>query len=380
VLPTGATDLGQFSRLASAREPAFQGDVDALAALLIANAPRWKSSVLIPTSDLTLETLARHRNSLAEHYQFRVPPWPTVRLLLRKNDTYRIASRCGIEIPVNYGPIGVPGAPLPEVQFPVVIKPNDSFRFERRFGRKLFVSGNQQEFDSQVGLVREESIDGEILELIPGSDSLSFNYTAYYDSAQRVVADFPLRKIRKSPPFFGIGRVIETLNDSEIVARLAAATTAFVREAGWYGPVSAEFKLDARDSRRLVLMEVNGRCSFVQQLALQCGIDYAWLAYQDAAFGTLPSPSPRPWNGVLIHLRADILNAILYRRIERLSIKQLASPYLRNKVYAVWDPGDPMPFFREWARSLREGFQLIGSASKRARLRSRAMTVPVTMD
>lgn len=215
-----------------------------------------------------METLARHENSLAEYYRLRVPPWDTVRLLLRRNDTACIASRCGIEVPVNYGPNGAPGTPRPKVRFPVVIKPNDSCRFEQCFGRKLFVAGDREEFDRQLDLVREELIDGEILELIPGPDSLSFNYTGYYDSSQRIVGGFALRKIRKSPPFFGIGRVIETLDDAEIAARMEAATTAFVREAGWYGPVSAEFKADARDQRRLVLMEVNGRCSFVQQSGL----------------------------------------------------------------------------------------------------------------
>lgn len=377
VLPVGDADLGQFSRLASAREAVFRGDVDSLAALLMANGPRWEGSVLLATSDLALETLARHGSSLGEHYRLRVPPWETVRLLLRKNDTACIASRRGIDVPANYGPVGAPGVPRPEVRFPVVIKPNDSFRFEQRFGKKLLVAGGRTEFVRQLELVRQERIDGEILELIPGPDSLSFNYTGYYDSSQRLVAGFALRKIRKSPPFFGIGRVIETLEDAEIAGRMEAATTAFVREAGWYGPVSGEFKLDARDRNRLVLMEVNGRCSFVQQLALQCGIDYAWIAYQDAAFGTLPCVSPRAWEGVLIHLRADILNAILYRGIEQLSLKQLAAPYLRRKAWAVWDYRDPLPFFGEWGRALREGLQLMGSASQRVRLRSRGMTVPV---
>jgi len=354
--------------------------VDALAALLTANGPRWKGSVLLATSDLALETLARHESTLAQSYRLRVPPWETVRLLLRKNDTACIASRCGIEVPANYGPIGAPGAPRPEVRLPVVVKPNDSFRFEQRFGKKLLVAGEREEFDRLLDLVREEGMDGEILELIPGADSLSFNYTGYYDSSQRLVAGFALRKIRKSPPFFGIGRVIETLDDAEIAARMEAATTAFVRAAGWHGPVSAEFKLDARNRRRLVLMEVNGRCSFVQQLALQCGIDYAWLAYQDAAFGTLPGMSAKPWDGVLIHLRADILSAVLYRRIERLSLRQLAAPYLRRKVWAVWDYRDPLPFFGEWGRTLLEGLQLMGSPSRRTRLRSRGMAVPAAKE
>jgi D-aspartate ligase len=374
VLPMDDTDLGRYSRWAAGKEHVFAGDVEELAAFLLSKADVWMGNVLIPAGDLALETLSRHRGALSSAYRLCVPPWETVRLLLCKNETARIAAICGIEVPVNYGAVEAVIRRRSGLRWPVVIKPNDSYRFQLCFGKKLFVSGSADEFDTQVTLVQEACIEAQVQELIPGPDSLSFNYTAYFDASGRRVAEFPMRKLRKSPPYFGIGRVIETLDDGRIIGELREKTAAFVREARWHGPVSAEFKLDPRDGC-LLLIEVNGRCSFVQQLALRGGVDYAWLAYQEAAWGEVTLPSASGWSGVLIHLHADLLNTLFFRKIEALTLKQLVTPYFRRKTFAVWSASDPFPFLAEWGRTLRESFQLATSPEKRKMMKSRVVAI-----
>jgi predicted ATP-grasp superfamily ATP-dependent carboligase len=348
-----------------------------LASILIRKADVWAGRVLLPTGDLALETLSRHRDALSTSYRLCVPSWDIVRLLLRKDETARIVNKCGIGVPVNYGPADQFVASQAGIRWPVLIKPNDSTKFQSLFGKKVFVANNATEFEARFALVRQAGISAQILDLIPGPDSLCFNYTAYFDVAGRIVAEFPIRKIRKSPPFFGIGRVVESLHDGEIVRGLRESTIAFVKAAGWHGPVSAEFKLDPRDGR-LLLIEVNGRCSFVQQLALHAGIDYAWLAYQEAAWGAAARPSASEWNGVLIHLHADLLNAMFFGKIEALTFEQFLAPYFRRKAFAVWNAGDPLPFFAEWGRTLRESIRLAGSRGERQRLRDRALAMPLS--
>jgi predicted ATP-grasp superfamily ATP-dependent carboligase len=346
--------------------------VDALADRLLNGGEVPEGSVLVPTGDLELEALSRHREALARRYRLCVPSWSATRVLLRKNETARVAGELGIPTPQNHGPPeGLDGRDL---RYPVVLKPNDSAAFQRHFGRKLFVAQSPQEFRAFAERIGSAGVGSQVQDLIPGPDSLSFNDTAYYDRQGRRVAGLAIRKLRKSPPFFGIGRVVERSGDPEVDRRMREHVDDFVRRAAWHGPVSAEFKLDPRDGR-LVLIEVNGRCSFVHQLAWRCGLDYAWMQFQESCERQPESGPPREGRASLIHLHADLLNALFFRRVERLPLADLVRPYRGRRHFAVWSLGDPWPFFVEWLRTARDVPGLLTSRSARAELTGRAVTI-----
>jgi len=370
-------DIAGYSRSAAERVPCRGAalDVDELLALLDRRAGSWAGRVLVPTGDVALEAVARGRDALLRTYRLCVPPWDIVRTLLRKDETYRLARATGVDLPVSYGALTSDLARNPALLYPVIVKPNDSRRFHRHFATKVLLATDGRHLAELAAKVRAAGLCAEVLELIPGPDSLSFNYTAYLDAQGEPLAEFAIHKLRKSPPFFGIARVVEPLVDPGVVAELRRRSLALLRAARWHGPVSAEFKRDPRDGR-LLLMEVNGRCSFVQQLALAAGIDYPWLLYQEAVFGQAAPQTPTAWDGVLVHLYADLLNTLLFHRVEGLSAGEYLAPYLRRKMYAVWRLRDPLPFLVEWGRTLRKSLDLLRNADARRRLFARAVPIP----
>ena len=348
----GGNDLAQYSRVVSewVRLKAPPSPATLLG-LLEAAAPSWKNRVLIPASDLALETLSRYRDRLARHYRIYVPEWPVARRLLHKDLTREAAAACGIEMPLSHGELDDELASRFEGPFPALVRPFDGARFVREVGSKVLVAANSTELREHARRLRAAGLSGELLELIPGPDSCSYNYTAFLDENGRLVAGCALHKLRKHPPFFGIARVVETLDDAAIEEALREPVLRLLRHIRWFGPISAEYKLDPRTGR-FVLIEINARMAFVFRLALARGIDFAWLSYLAALDGELATTTVNSWDGVLIHLQAEVLNAILGRRREQIGWRDYLAPYRRRKVFAVWDARDPLPFLAEWSRTI----------------------------
>lgn len=372
VMPLDSNCLARHSRKIKQSYKVHNGGAETLVKRLLTGEEVPQGSVLIPTGDLALSVLSRNREKLARRYRLSVPPWEATRHLLRKDETRRAARQLDIPVPRNYGPIEQ--TDVGNLCFPVVLKPNDSDAFQRRFGRKLLVAQSAEQYGKFSAEMQSEGMAGEVQCLIPGPDSLSYNDTAYFDRDGFRVSEFPIHKLRKSPPFFGIGRVVERSLDESINRKMREYTDAFVRLTGWHGPLSAEYKRDPRDDR-LLLIEVNGRCSFVQQLAWRCGVNYAWLQYREACGFGLKTPTPAQGQATLIHLHADLLNATMFRRVEQLSLRELARPYSGRRYFAVWSARDPWPFVVEWSRTLRKSFKLITSPNERRKIADRAVKI-----
>lgn len=352
VVAMGKNDVAQYSRAVSEclRLEAPPSPA-ALLELLEQAAPRWQQRVLIPASDLALETLSRYRDRLSRHYRLYVPEWRVARMLLHKNRSREAAVACGVEMPLSHGELDEELASGFDGPFPALVRPFQGARFLRTFGSKVLLAGNSAELREHAQRLRDSGLRAELLGLVPGPDSNSFNYTAFVDENKRLVADCVLRKLRKNPPYFGIACAAETVDDPAIEEALREPVLRLLRHVGWFGPVSAEYKLDPRTGR-FVLIEINARMAFVFRLALARGIDFTWLQYLAALGEPLPAMPANAWNGVLIHLQAEMLSTLSGRRQERLGWRGYLAPYRRRKVFAVWAPRDPLPFLAEWSRAI----------------------------
>lgn len=159
-----------------------------------------------------------------------------------------------------------------------------------------------------------------------------------------------MRKLRQSPPFFGVSRVAELVKENPT---LREATVEILRRIGFRGMVSAEFKLDPRDGI-FRFLEVNGRSPLFNALLRKAGLDMGGLAWSEYVEGRLEPARPNGWPGVWINLHADVLYSVLYRHA-RISLADFLAPYRRPKIEAVWSARDPVPFLAQWSRTACEG-------------------------
>lgn len=154
-----------------------------------------------------------------------------------------------------------------------------------------------------------------------------------------------IRKLRQSPPTFGVACVAEIV---ETIPELRDATVALARRIGHRGIAVAEFKHDPRDER-FRFLEVNGRSVIYNALLRRGGLDVAGLVWSEATSGRIEDASPRGGCATWVHLHADLLHHALART--RAPLAAFAGVYRRPLIEAVWSASDPVPFLVEWSRS-----------------------------
>jgi predicted ATP-grasp superfamily ATP-dependent carboligase len=349
VVLTMPQDIAHLSRYASEhhRVPDIGGDPDFLLDILEGHARRWLGWAVIPTNDHALEVLARERDRLTSTYRLPVPPWELTRLVLDKRLTRSAAVEVGIDVPRSLGSAAAAGTRLEDIDYPVVVKPIEGHRFAERVGRKLLLARDRAELDRAVAEADASGVACEIQELIPGPDDLHHDYQTYRTAAGDFVGDFALRKLRQSPPFFGVARAAEPAQ----VPELREQTYELLRRLDWQGFASVCYKRDPRTGR-FQFMEVNGRCVLVHGLARRAGVDIPFMIYSGAARGEPLGIHPNGWNGVWIHLHADLLYTMFGGRAEGLDWGAVWRSYRRPKTFAVWSIRDPAPFLAQWGHTV----------------------------
>lgn len=271
---------GLYSRRCAGRHPvpAGQRDTDYWHNLLLGgNLPIAPGTVLFPCSDDALRFMAENNDELRCRYVFDEAPARQRLDMLDKQRTLEIARAAGIGTPSFWSVQN--DADLERLRgritFPVMVKPIDSFRFAKAFGRKLFiVESGFPELATKVRLARDEGHAVMVVEMIPGPDSLLSSYYTYMTDEGRPLFHFTKRVLRRYPVNSGGA----TFHVTESLPETAEAGLRFFTETGFRGLGNIEFKRDTRDGR-LKLIEVNARFTAAQELALRSGVPIDLIKY-----------------------------------------------------------------------------------------------------
>lgn len=352
VITTQAYDMAQHSSHVSEHHHLHDLDhhPEGLAALLERHAQIWKGALVLPTSDAAIAGLDACRGRLRAAFRLAIPPSDCVPYLLDRTRMLEAASAVGILSPVNYGRATELKLDRADFRFPVVVKPLRSGEFSSMFGKKLFVVRSASDFGKCCEQLARAGVDGQVFDLIPGPDSDIYVHCVYIDQHGRPLAECMVRKLRQSPPHFGVARVAE-LTDN--ISRLSEQSSELLRRIGFRGFAATEFKFDRRDGSYR-FMEVNGRSVIYNSLLRQGRLDIAKLMLAEHLQGRAEPVETVRWPGVWVHLHADLLRSLQNWRREGLTPGDYAGPYRREKTFAVWSAGDPKPFLAQWSHSFRK--------------------------
>lgn len=342
VVTTQPFDVAQRSRHCSAHHPVPGAEPGALVDLLERRARDWRGWALVPSNDEAMEALAAHRERLdGLGYRVLSPPPEAARAFLDKRAMREAARAVGAELPRVYGSVDAVR------EFPVLVKPVAGHRFAARHGVKLIQARDAVAADAAL---RQEGEQVELTELIPGEDARIYAHCTYLDSNGEPLGGLTIRKLRQSPPYFGVARLAEVATDPP--PGLPELTVELLRAVGHRGPAIAEFKLDPRDGRPKFI-EANGRSVLYNALLRRAGLDQAGMAWAEHVEGRRERAEPNGWPGAWVNLHADVLYALLRRREQRIGPLEFARPYARPLIEAVFTPRDPQPFLAQWGRSAR---------------------------
>jgi D-aspartate ligase len=217
--------------------------------------------VVFPTHDNVLNAIARYADDLQALTPF--PSWDLLERVQSKRAQLEQAQAAGVDVPLQD-----PGT------FPVVVKPDRSVEFKRRYKRQAFRCETQAELDD--ALAKMEEFGPIVQELVPGGDDALYTVGSYLARDGHALGVFCGRKLRQTPPGIGTCRVGEAVWVQEVVDSALQLLRAF----GYHGLSQVEFKRDARDGG-YKLMEINPRLWQWHGLATACGVDLPRIAYAD---------------------------------------------------------------------------------------------------
>jgi predicted ATP-grasp superfamily ATP-dependent carboligase len=235
--------------------------------------------VLFFTRDQDVSAASRQQGRLEEHYVFPFAGWEVLKGIVDKRGQYAVAEAVGVPLPETFFPTNEQEAEevVEQAPYPVIIKPAYHVRFSERFGVKGFVGRDPDEALRHFRRGSQSGYQMMVQEIIPGEADRLYTYASYIDPRGVPVGQFTGRKLRQNPRQFGTCRVGESYRAPNV----AELGYKLLRALDFWGISQVEFKMDPRDGI-FKLIEVNARNYQWQHLATACGVNLAFLAYQDA--------------------------------------------------------------------------------------------------
>jgi len=244
-----------------------------------------RAVIVVAGEDECLEVLSKNLESLREGLEVTFPDWASVKLVREKKCTYELAQELGIPVPVtHYITNQSELETILESQhcYPLFMKAENSSALLSKFGVKGAVCVNREEVLENY--TKYEGFGGELLlqEMLPGDREIIKTVLLSLNKNSEPTGLLINEKKRSGGKFMG-GVLVESSWDDTLLDY----SLRLVRRIGYVGYAGVQFKYDERDND-FKLLEINGRVSMSNSLALRCGVNLPYLMYQEALQGPLP--------------------------------------------------------------------------------------------
>jgi predicted ATP-grasp superfamily ATP-dependent carboligase len=296
-------------------------------------------------NDDWLDLVHAHRDRLDGHFLMVLNDASIAQALTEKSRFAALCAERGLPMPA-----ALQWDALEQWNHEVLVKPrvkvdwHDSPLHERLFadGKALVLAnGATAKANPLVERHRHQLL---FQEFIPGDDRNLVSFHGFADENGRVLQSFTGRKLRTRPPITGESAYIELIRDPG----LSVFGRQVAERIGLRGPFKIDFKQDPRDGR-LVVLEVNARCTLWNYLGAVNGVNIMKTAYDYLLERRLPEPREYGTRYRWIDARHDMLG-------------MWAGSLLDGpRVHNVFSWNDPAPFVALWAsRFFRRGRRAAG--------------------
>ena len=277
------TDQGvaRYSRYCEALAPptAKVDEAEFLSRLLALCERMTAPPVLFPTNDESTALLSKYEQELASRALFVLPARQTMRDILNKDGTKRLAIECGIQIPTTH--LASSFAHLREIaarmHYPVLFKPRNHYSIHLPERAKNITFHEPAELTAFFAVYPHLAAMGVFQEIIHGGDGYILVCAAYLDRDSEPLAVYTGRKLRQLQPDYGV----TSYGLSENLPEIADMTVRFLQRIRYKGLVAVEYVQD-RNTGQVYFLEINARSYYHNALFLSCGVNLPWIAYLDA--------------------------------------------------------------------------------------------------
>jgi predicted ATP-grasp superfamily ATP-dependent carboligase len=227
----------------------------------------------------------------------------------------------------------------PTLSYPVVVKPAVGHVWREQFrGDKAVQIDAPETLVSLFDAIFRRKQIALIQSLIVGPNTSHSKVCAYFDARGIPLACICMRKIRQYPVDFGVGTMMESVEDPE----LTELALRFFRLLDWRGPGSIEFKRSEADGK-WKLIELNPRLWQQHSLAAACGVNFPMIQYRDLT-GQPPVAHRYQVGMRWVDEFRDPRSSWRHYREGTLTVAEWARSFMAVRDFALLAVDDPKPF------------------------------------
>jgi predicted ATP-grasp superfamily ATP-dependent carboligase len=325
--------------------PTIQGDSEKLKNFLAKFKKEISSSaVIFSGSDIFCLNLSSLKDEIVNDFHFVLPSKEIVETLVNKKKFYQSLDKHMIPHPITYFPKCLDDVEKisKKVDYPVYVRPAISQIFAKRFRKKGFVVGSEEELIKCCALAARYKIDFMIQEIIPGPAMNLFGICGYFNKNAGPMGLFAYRRLREWPHKFGTNSLIESVSISD-VSSIKDLVVNYLCSIGYYGLMEAEFKKDPRDGD-FKFLEVNARSWWQNSFPTKCGINLVLMAYLDTIGGEIRNQEKYKVGVKWMYFLNDLRSVIKMLKNREITILKWFSSLHMIDDYAYYSADDPLPW------------------------------------
>ena len=351
--------MGKWSKyvVKRIREP-VRDDPQKYVEWLINTAKNEDIEVFLPTADILVWIASNWRDEISDYIKVPLAPKVVIDIALRKDLTYKACEKYGINCPKTYYPTSYEEVMqlADEIEYPVVVKPRTTVGIE--IEGKGFISNSKDELLKKFRTLKIKSFLNDddlkyplIQDFIPSTLEDLFSVIVFFNKESEPIALWSGRKLRQFPAKLGVGTFAESRYDNNAINYAVN----LMQKIKWQGPAEIEVMKDHRDNE-FKIIEINARTHLWAWLVIQSGIDIPYLWYK-FSFDDLNNEGLKVskrnlayiyWLTDFFGLPSQLACAVNKKKF----IKEYVKSIRREKVCAVWNQEDPLPFFADLINSL----------------------------
>jgi predicted ATP-grasp superfamily ATP-dependent carboligase len=262
-------------------------------------------AILLPTQDSMVELLSKNKTVLEEFFICHFPDSDVISACSDKKVQYETAERLGVPYPKTYFENQtdwlIDDLENKRVEYPLIFKARKELPRAIRGQYRLSIIKNLADLKKLLPAVAELKIPFIIQEIIPGEDDTLYTLGSCRTRKGELSAIFTGRKLRQTPPHFGVCRV----GESKLVPELIGDGARLLAALNYFGISQVETKYDRRDGK-YKLIEVNPRPWAWVGLPVEMGINLPYAFFCDALGLEIPKQEMTDRRCVYIYLYEDL--------------------------------------------------------------------------
>ena len=208
--------------------------------------------ILLPTSDKYLSLVVKYQDELKKYYKLNVPTTDQFNKLFYKRNFYETCKAFNVDIPETYVHHFGDSSFNESIQFPVILKVDDSSTYTESFEgkQKIYYLNSYDEINETIQLIYTQSnYKGALIiqEYIEGSDTTLYDIVYYANQSKKAQFISFAQVLLQDPELISVGNYLAMI--SRYNKTVMDQAKSLMEGIGYQGFANFDLKYDKKDGK-----------------------------------------------------------------------------------------------------------------------------------